>query len=70
VFFFIFAGTMLVTGWRFALDAINLMEHSFTEWGVQYWPVKLTIPIGAALILLQGLAKLLKDIAIVTRRAA
>ena len=42
-------------------------EVSFTEWGVQYWPVKLTIPIGAALLLLQGLAKLIKDIIIVTR---
>ena len=47
VFFFIFIGTMLWTGWRFAGDAVSVGEHSFTEWGVQYWPVKLTIPIGA-----------------------
>ena len=25
-------------------------EVSFTEWGVQYWPVKLMMPIGAALL--------------------
>jgi TRAP-type mannitol/chloroaromatic compound transport system permease small subunit len=62
VFFFIFIGTMLWTGWRFAADAVNLGEVSFTEWAVQYWPVKLTIPIGAALLLLQGIAKLIKDI--------
>ena len=54
VFFFIFICTMLWTGWRFALDAIGNDEVSFTEWGIQYWPVKLTIPIGAALMLLQG----------------
>jgi TRAP-type mannitol/chloroaromatic compound transport system permease small subunit len=62
VFFFIFICTMLWTGWKFASDAIGVGEVSFTEWGVQYWPVKLTIPIGAALMLLQGVAKLIKDI--------
>jgi TRAP-type mannitol/chloroaromatic compound transport system permease small subunit len=70
VIFFIFIGTMLWTGARFALDAIRFDEHSFTEWGVQYWPIKLAIPVGAALILLQGICKLLKDIVIVSRRRA
>ena len=70
VFFFIFIGTMLVTGYRFAADAVNLGEHSFTEWGIQYWPIKLTLPIGAALLLLQGMSKLIKDILLVMRRGA
>ena len=70
VFFFIFTITLLVTGYRFAADAINNHETSFTEWGIQYWPVKLAIPIGAALIILQGVSKLIKDVLIVTRRAA
>ena len=65
VFFFIFILTMLWTGSKFALDAVNNMEVSFTEWGVQYWPVKLMIPIGAALMALQGLSKLIKDIVFV-----
>ena len=34
--------------------------------GVQYWPVKLVIPLGAALLLLQGLARLSKDIMVLT----
>jgi TRAP-type mannitol/chloroaromatic compound transport system permease small subunit len=67
VFFFIFATTMLWTGWRFAADAVQNAETSFTEWGVQYWPVKLSIPIGAALIILQGVSKLLKDITLLRR---
>jgi TRAP-type mannitol/chloroaromatic compound transport system permease small subunit len=62
VFFFIFVGTMLWTGWLFAADAVNAWEVSFTEWAIQYWPVKLMIPIGAALLLLQGLARLAKDV--------
>jgi TRAP-type mannitol/chloroaromatic compound transport system permease small subunit len=68
VFFFIFTLTMLWTGTRFALDAIQVQEHSFTEWGIQYWPVKLAIPVGAALIVLQGLARLAKDIVLISRR--
>jgi TRAP-type mannitol/chloroaromatic compound transport system permease small subunit len=70
VFFFIFIATMLVTGYRFAADAVNAGEHSFTEWGIQYWVVKLAIPVGAALLLLQGLSKLIKDILFVARRGA
>jgi TRAP-type mannitol/chloroaromatic compound transport system permease small subunit len=70
IFFFIFVGTMLMTGYRFAADAVGLGEVSFTEWAVEYWPVKLTIPIGAALLLLQGISKLIKDIMIVTRAGA
>jgi TRAP-type mannitol/chloroaromatic compound transport system permease small subunit len=69
-FFFLFSGTMLVTGWRFASDAMAVGEHSFTEWGIEYWPVKLAIPIGAALLVLQGVSRLVRDIATVMRKAA
>ena len=73
VFFFIFVLTLLVTSYRFAMDSFNpggTGEVSFTEWGVQYWPVKLMMPIGAALLALQGLSKLIKDIVIVVRGRA
>jgi TRAP-type mannitol/chloroaromatic compound transport system permease small subunit len=69
VFFFIFTVTLLWTI-RFAMDSVSVGEHSFTEWGVEYWPIKLTMPVGAALMVLQGVAKLLKDIMLVTRKAA
>ncbi len=62
VFFFIFAGTLLATGWIFARDSIAQGEVSFTEWAIQYWPVKVTIVIGGALLILQGIAKLARDI--------
>lgn len=70
VFFFIFVGVLFWTSWRFAADAINNNEHSFTEWGVQYWSVKLLMPIGAGLLFLQGISKLLKDIAFLARGRA
>jgi TRAP-type mannitol/chloroaromatic compound transport system permease small subunit len=70
VFFFVFMVTLLLTSYRFASDAISVGEVSFTEWGIQYWPVKLMMPIGAALMVLQGVSKLIKDVMIVTRKAA
>lgn len=73
IFFFIFAGTLFWTSGRFALDSFNPGGHgevSFTEWGIQYWPVKLMMPLGAALLLLQGVAKLIKDIVLVSREKA
>jgi TRAP-type mannitol/chloroaromatic compound transport system permease small subunit len=65
VFFFIFMLTLFVTGWTFFRDSYEVGEVSFTEWAIQYWPIKFAIPLGAALLLLQGLAQLAKDIVIV-----
>ncbi len=66
IFFFIFVGAMLWTGWTFAMDSIEVWEVSFTEWAIQYWPVKMAIPLGALLILLQGIAELLRNLAVFT----
>ena len=65
--FFIFAGTLLVTGFIFAMDSMSATrwEVSFTEWAIQYWPVKSVIFIGAALLLLQGISKILQDLTLV-----
>ncbi len=63
VFFFIFTATLLVTGWIFFSDAMRIHEVSFTEWGIQYFPVKLVLPLGALLLMLQGIVRLRTDIA-------
>lgn len=65
VFFFIFTLTLLFTGWTFFYDAYQVSEVSFTEWAIQYWPIKFSLPLGAALLTLQGISQLIKDIAIV-----
>ena len=70
LFFFIFVGALLVTGSIFALDSVNVLEVSFTEWAIQYWPVKTTIALGALLLLLQGLSKLVKDVTILFAKGA
>jgi len=65
IFFFIFTTALLVTGWIFFKDAYNVGEVSFTEWAIQYWPIKFALPLGAALLILQGISQLIKDIAVV-----
>ena len=63
-FFLIFVITLLVTGWIFFHDAVETMEVSNSEWHIQYWPIKFALPLGAALLLIQGIANLVKDIAV------
>jgi TRAP-type mannitol/chloroaromatic compound transport system permease small subunit len=70
VFFFIFTGALLVTGWIFLRDSIDVWEVSFTEWAISYWPIKISIVLGAVLIILQGLSKLIKDVVALTRIGA
>ncbi|WP_026756420.1 TRAP transporter small permease subunit [Sediminimonas qiaohouensis] len=65
IFFFIFAGTLLVTGWIFAMDATVVDEVSFSEWTIAYWPFKWAIAVGAVLLILQGISKLASDVATV-----
>lgn len=60
--FFIFTGVLLVTGVVFASQAVDVMEKSFTEWEIEYWPAKIIIVVGAVLLLLQGIARLIRDV--------
>ena len=39
-----------------ALLPYEIGEVSFTEWGIQYWPVKFALSAGAMLLLLQGIS--------------
>lgn len=59
--FFLFAGILLWKGIPGAIRAVVLGEHSQSIWGAPEWPVKVAIPLGAFLILLQGIAKLIRD---------
>ncbi len=62
IFFFIFIVALLWTSWVFATDSVEVWEVSFTEWAIQYWPVKLMMIVGAILLLLDGFTKLIKDV--------
>lgn len=64
IFFFIFMCTLLVTGWTFFYDSYEVNEVSISEWGIQYWPIKLALSLGALLLLIQGLAQLVRDVTV------
>ena len=61
-FFFLFVGVLLWKGIPGAIRAVVLGEHSQTIWGAPEWPTKVAIPLGALLLLLQGIAKLIRDL--------
>ena len=63
VFFFIFTGSLLATGWIFFSDSFAIGQVSHTEWEIPHWPIKFALPLGGALIILQGAANVLRDIA-------
>jgi TRAP-type mannitol/chloroaromatic compound transport system permease small subunit len=48
-----------------AYDSFQFGETASTPFAPLLWPIKMTIPLGALLILLQGLAKFLRDLKLV-----
>jgi len=62
VLFFMFCLMMVYYGGSLAWESLSTFEHSQSAWNPPIYPVKLTIPIGAGLLLLQGIAKLIRDI--------
>jgi len=61
-FFFLFIGILLWSGALRFWDAVVLMETSGSVWNPPVYPVLLMIPLGAFLMLLQGLAKFIRDL--------
>jgi TRAP-type mannitol/chloroaromatic compound transport system permease small subunit len=60
--FLIFCGMILLYGGSLAWESLARLEHSQSAWNPPLYPVKLMIPTGASLLLLQGTAKLIRDI--------
>lgn len=67
VFFFAFVTVMLATSWRFFYDSWGQQERTLETWQIHYWPLKLTMVLGAVLILLAGISQLIKDIRVFER---
>ena len=61
-FFLIYVGVVLSMGGIAAWESIILNEHTGTFWNPPIYPVKAMLPVGFCLILLQGLAKLIRDV--------
>ncbi len=60
--FVLYVGVLLWAGTEFAWDSVMEGEHSGSLWNPIVWPYKLVIPLGALLILLQGLGQFVRDV--------
>jgi TRAP-type mannitol/chloroaromatic compound transport system permease small subunit len=61
-FFFLFIGVLFWQGLNLAIASWAKMEHSWTMWSPPIYLPKTMIPLGAFLILLQGLAIFIRNI--------
>ena len=49
--------------WPFFMQSYNVLEHSSNAGGLLRWPIKIVLPLGFALVALQGLSELIKRVA-------
>jgi len=70
IFFAAFAWVLFWLGTEATIMALHRpWETTITNWAPIIWPVNITIPIGGFLMLLQGVAKFIRDFRIATKRA-
>jgi TRAP-type mannitol/chloroaromatic compound transport system permease small subunit len=62
VVFFYYIGLLLWNGSLMAWTSILRNEYVASVFRSPLWPAKLTIPIGAFLLLMQGIANLIRDV--------
>lgn len=62
-FLFFFPGVLalVISGWAYGFESMRIRESSVNSpAGVPIWPLKMLIPMGAALLTLQGAAEVLR----------
>lgn len=65
--FLVFIVILLWSGFDRAWGATMIQETSGSPWNPPIYPFLLAIPLGALLVLLQGLAKFIRDLSMVLR---
>ena len=65
LFFLAYMLTLIWVGGKDAWNAFEIGETTSTPWNPVIWPVKLSIPVAGLLLLLQGIANLLRDLGVV-----
>lgn len=68
IFFLLYVGTLVWVGGQMAWTSFNQNETTGTFWNPLIWPVKLAIPVAGLLLLLQGVANLLREIGLVEKK--
>ena len=63
IFFFPGVISLMYSGWSYGNDAMRIREMSINSpIGIPIWQIKMLIPVGGALICLQGIAEVLRCI--------
>ena len=61
LFFFPGVTALVISGWQYGFDSMKIFESSVNSpAGVPIWPLKMLIPFGAGLLVLQGVAEVLR----------
>jgi len=63
LFFFFFMGALFRASWITTVESVFYLEHSPTYWEPPIYPVYIVMTAGIFLIILQALAKLVRDFA-------
>ncbi|MDZ7760345.1 MAG: TRAP transporter small permease [Desulfovermiculus sp.] len=64
--FFTYCLVLLWQSSKYAFDVLMTWRHTGTDWNPPLAPVLMTLPLGAFLLLLQGIAKLVRDVKLVS----
>ena len=70
IFFVLYVGTLIWVGTASAWMSYGQAETTGTPWNPPIWPVKFTIPLAGVLLLLQGIANLLRDLGVARPKVA
>ena len=60
--FFLITAIIVWTGWEYFHQAFERNQTAPTILAPLLWPIKFTIPLGGAMLLLTGVAKLIRDL--------
>ena len=61
-FTFIYLGALIWVGSTYARESIKVLEKTGSPWNPPIYPLKIAIPAGAALLLLQSIANFIRDL--------
>jgi TRAP-type mannitol/chloroaromatic compound transport system permease small subunit len=62
-----FLGVLVWKGSTSAWYSVMILEHDSTQWGPPLYPIRIMLPLGGFLFLLQASAKLIRDLMILFR---
>jgi TRAP-type mannitol/chloroaromatic compound transport system permease small subunit len=67
ILFLPFLGVLVWKGGVSAWKSVMMLEHDSTQWGPPLYPIRIMLPLGGFLFLLQASAKLVRDLMILFR---